>query len=37
MLRWLQDNFDELEYVSLICALEEIADAIPADREQQVR
>lgn len=27
-LRWAQEHLDELEYVELICALEEIADSL---------
>jgi hypothetical protein len=30
VLRWGQQHLDELEYVELICALEEIADAMNA-------
>jgi predicted RNA-binding Zn-ribbon protein involved in translation (DUF1610 family) len=30
LIRWAQQHLDELEYVELICALEEIADAINA-------
>jgi hypothetical protein len=29
VLRWLQTNFDELEYVELLVALEELVDALP--------
>lgn len=28
VLRWLQAQFDELDYVELMCALEELADGI---------
>jgi hypothetical protein len=28
VLRWCQQHLDELEYVELVCALEELADAI---------
>ncbi len=30
ILRWAQQHLDELEYVELVCALEEIADSISA-------
>jgi hypothetical protein len=28
VLRWMQQNLDELEYVQLVCALEEISDVL---------
>ncbi len=37
LIRWLQNNFDELDYVQLLCALEELADAVDSSREPQVR
>jgi hypothetical protein len=30
-IRWAQQHLDELEYVELLCALEEIADTLNAD------
>ena len=32
VIRWAQKHLDELEYVELICALEELADATQGER-----
>lgn len=32
-VRWAQAHLDELEYVELVCALEELSDAMTLDRQ----
>jgi hypothetical protein len=37
LIRWVQEQFDELEYVELLCALEEVADAVKTGTEHQMQ